>query len=328
MERRMSAHEADDYHYWLVASRILRGGVVPFLGAGANLCGRPEGEPWARGRYMPSGSELADDLARQSRYPASGDLELPRVSQFVDAVLGAGVLYEFLRETFDADYPPTALHRLLAEVPEWLRRREKPPLCVLTTNYDDALERALRERGEEYELLWYEAKDVQGCGHFIHRRADELVTIERPNEYDGLAETDRTVIVKLHGAIDRVDANGDSYVITEDNYIDYLSRSERAGEIPVTISDRMGASHFLFLGYSMRDWNLRVILQRIWGPRVLDIKSWAIQRQHPDPKVNDIERKLWTDRGDVDLIYESLDEYVPRLRAAIIAQLGNDGNAP
>ena len=32
--------EMDD-HYWLVASRMLAGRVVPFLGAGANLCGRP-----------------------------------------------------------------------------------------------------------------------------------------------------------------------------------------------------------------------------------------------------------------------------------------------
>ena len=40
-------------------------------------------------------------------------------------------------------------------------------------------------------------------------------------------------------------------------------------------------SHFLFLGYGMRDWNLRVILHRIWGEQRLKYKSWAIQRD-PD----------------------------------------------
>ena len=54
----------------------------------------------------------------------------------------------------------------------------------------------------------------------------------------------------------------------------------------------------------------------------------GIQKQAPSFLHNDIERKLWTDRGDVDLIYESLDVYVPRLRAAILDELGNDGNAP
>jgi hypothetical protein len=317
----MTAHGADEDHYWLVASRILDGGVVPFLGAGANLCGRPDGEPWELGRYLPSGRELADELARRSRYPVSDDADLLRVSQYVDAVLGERALYQFLRRTFDADYPPTALHRLLAEVPDMLRRRRMPPLLVLTTNYDDALERALRERDEEYELLWYEAKRGEACGRFIHRGPDGIVAIDRPNEYAGLDATERTVILKLHGAIDRANPKGDSYVITEDNYIDYLSRSDIAGQIPITVRERMGDSHFLFLGYSLRDWNLRVILQRIWGQQALDLKSWAIQREQPNAKLSEIDRKLWSDRGDVDLLYVPLDEYVTHLRDEMLAQL-------
>jgi hypothetical protein len=317
----MTAHGADADHYWLVVSRILDGGVVPFLGAGANLCGRPDGEPWEFGRYLPSGRELADELARRSRYPVSDEADLLRVSQYVDAVLGERALYQFLRRTFDADYPPTPLHTLLAEVPEMLRRRQMPPLLVLTTNYDDALERALRDRDEEYELLWYEAKRGTACGHFMHRGPDGIVAIERPNEYAGLGAEDRTVILKLHGAIDRADAKGDSYVITEDNYIDYLSRSDIAGQIPITVRERMSDSHFLFLGYSLRDWNLRVILQRIWGQQALDLKSWAIQREQLNSKLSEIDRKLWADRGDVDLLYVPLDEYVTHLRAEMLAQL-------
>jgi hypothetical protein len=316
----MTAHGADEDHYWLVASRILDGSVVPFLGAGANLCGRPDGERWALGRYLPSGRELADELARRSRYPVDGDSDLLRVSQYVDAVLGERALYQFLRRTFDADYPPTDLHRLLAEVAPMLRARGVPPLLVLTTNYDDALERALTEKGEEYELLWYEAKRGQACGHFIHRSADGLVAIDRPNEYAGLEVADRTVVLKLHGAIDRTDPKGDSYVITEDNYIDYLSRSDIAGQIPITVRERMSDSHFLFLGYSLRDWNLRVILQRIWGEQALDLKSWAIQREQTNPKLSEIDRRLWADRGDVDLLYVPLDEYVTQLRAQMLAE--------
>jgi hypothetical protein len=83
----------------------------------------------------------------------------------------------------------------------------------------------------------------------------------------------------------------------------------------------MSDSHFLFLGYSLRDWNLRVILQRIWGQQALDLKSWAIQREQLNSKLSEIDRKLWADRGDVDLLYVPLDEYVTHLRAEMLAQL-------
>jgi len=49
----------DDIHYELVASELLAGYVIPFLGAGANLAERPAGTPWELGAQLPSGNELA-----------------------------------------------------------------------------------------------------------------------------------------------------------------------------------------------------------------------------------------------------------------------------
>ena len=324
----MSIQRADDDHYWLVASRILAGKVVPFLGAGANLCGRPDGEPWRLGRYLPSGPELAEVLARYSRYPVPGDGDLLRVSQYVDAVLGERALYEYLRTTFDADYPPTSLHEFLAELPAALRRRRAPPLLILSTNYDDALERAFDALDEPYDLLWYEAKKGAACGRFMHRSEQGTVAIRRPNEYTALAAHGRTAILKLHGAVDRTDPKGDSYVITEDNYIDYLTRGDISGQVPITLRDQMADSHFLFLGYSLRDWNLRVILHRIWGQQALDLKSWAIQREQVNPKLSEIEQKLWADRGDVDVLYIPLGEYIENLRGEVDGAEEPDGGAP
>jgi hypothetical protein len=306
----MSIQDADEDHYWLVAGRILAGRVVPFLGAGANLCGRPEG-------VLPSGRELAECLASSSRYPIDDEPDLLRVAQYVDAVLGEHALYEYLRSTFDADYPPTALHCLLAEVAGQIRAQGRQPMLILTTNYDDALERAFEARGEPCEVLWYEAKRGQSHGRFMHRTADAIVTIDRPNEYLTPSLRENTAILKLHGAIDRKDPKRDSYVITEDNYIDYLSTGDIASQIPITLREKLGESHFLFLGYSLRDWNLRVILNRIWGQQALDLKSWAVQRKNPKGKLSEIEQKLWRDRGDVDLLYVPLDEYVVNLQAQL-----------
>ena len=296
-----------DDHYWLVANRLLEGRVVPFLGAGANLCGRPDDSAWSVGEFLPSGAELAAYLADKSRYPEDAEADLLRVSQYVDAVLGERALYEYLRTAFNADYPPNALHRLLVDVAVQLRERGRPGLLVLTTNYDDALERAFEDANEPYQVLWYDAK--RGSGHFMHRANGRVSPIRKPNE---TLTGDRALILKLHGAVDRTDPAVDSYVITEDDYIDYEER------IPVNVRARMADSHFLFLGYSLRDWNLRVILSRIWDGRRLASQSWAVQRENG--RLSEIEKKLWRSRGDVDLLYVELDEYVANLRAELTVE--------
>src|SRR5512144_1489952 len=55
----------DDKHYRMIAKLLVGGAVVPFLGAGVNLCGRPESVEWKVGRFLPSGGELAAYLARE-----------------------------------------------------------------------------------------------------------------------------------------------------------------------------------------------------------------------------------------------------------------------
>ena len=307
----------EDRHFSLVAELLENGEIIPFFGAGANLCDRPDEAEWERGRYAPSGGELAATLAVSSRYPDT-DVDLLRVSQFVDATLGERRLYGYLHEVFDANYPPTSLHRLFARLPTTLRKQGRKQLLLVTSNYDDLLERALQEAGEPVDVVWYEAKRGPWQGRFMHRPpGGEVVPIERPNEYTNLSLDERTVVLKLHGAIDRANARSDSYVITEDSYIEYLVGADVGAQIPFSLLERMEDSHFLFLGYSMRDWNLRVILSRIWGAQQLDLKSWAVQREPATAGAREVEDALWRDRGDVDLLYVPLHEYAGRLERVL-----------
>ena len=307
-------------HCSVVADLLRDGEVIPFLGAGANLCDRPEQTDWEPGRFPPSSVELARVLAERSQYPAPDDRDLLRVSQYVEAILGEGQLYRYLHTTFDADYPPTSLHRFFARLPALLRERERPPLLLLTTNYDDLIERALTDAGEPFDVLWYEAKDGPARGLFLHRPPDgDVVPVEIPNKYKGLPPDGRTVILKLHGAIDRVDSERDSYVITEDSYIDYLAGADVGQQIPFSLREQMRKSHFLFLGYSMRDWNLRVILNRIWDAQQLPLQSWTVQREPSHVGAREVEEALCRDR-DIDLFYVRLDEYIARLRDELFPQ--------
>jgi hypothetical protein len=304
------------HHCRSVAHEMRAGRVIPFLGAGANLCGRPEELAWRPGQFdwLPSGKELSNYLARMFAYEGRNEDDLVRVSQYVTLTVGALPLYEELRHLFDGDYPPTALHHFLAEMPKILRRQRAPNpyQLIVTTNYDDVLERAFRATKEPFDLVRYESHGPSR-GKFVHRpHGGRPTAIDEPNTYFDLATDQRTVILKIHGAVGREDEDRDSYVITEDDYIDYLARTDVSKLFPVTLVEKLRRSHCLFLGYSLRDWNLRVILNRIWGEEELRATSWAIQLK-PDP----VDEGLWRKR-DVMILDTALEDYITALKAALI----------
>ena len=312
--------QADEDHYLTIAEKLAGGRMIPFLGAGANLCDRGE-EVWAHGSpFLPSGSELAGHLASRGRYPMHENLDLLRVSQYLEAARGEDELYRMLREVFNSQYLPTSLHRLLARLAKSLGVAGLPQLLVVTTNYDDLVERAFAEEDLEYDVVWYEAKQaVPGRGRFVHRPPGGKPTvIARPNKYTRLPITlERPAVLKLHGCLDRESESDDSYVITEDSYIDYFLGGDVGALIPIALSQRMTSNSLLFLGYSLRDWNLRVILNRLWGARKLQVKSWAVQRKLSDPNQSKIEEALWEQRENVELVLCELDKYVKELGAKL-----------
>jgi SIR2-like domain len=300
-------------HLDFVSARLIAGKVIPFLGAGANLCGRPPTADWLSEHYLPTGGELAEYLA--SDYPTlRGDSrDLSRISQYVD-LFGGGeaVLFEKLRGLFAGEYDPNALHHLLAAIPAALRARgsENPCQLIITTNYDDALERAFAAAGEPIDVVYYAAARGQP-GRFLHVRPDGKRSAV-PKTYRGFSLGERTVLLKIHGAVDRQDELEDSYVITEDHYLDYVARTNVYNLIPAALMARMSSSHFLFLGYAMRDWNLRVILHHIWSQQTRTFTSWAIEKK-PDP----IDEKFW-DRHGVDIVAVRLEDWVEGMRARLL----------
>ncbi|HEY6232924.1 MAG TPA: SIR2 family protein [Pyrinomonadaceae bacterium] len=299
-------------HFRIVVKGLLDGRVIPFLGLGVNLMHRPQGAGWERGEFLPGSRELSALFAERFAYPSphSHDLsDVMRVTQYVASVVGHAALDRELRKLFDADYPISTLHDFLATLPADLRNKGYAPRAqlILTTNYDDVLERAFNRAGEPFDLLFYSTEEGR-MGKFIHRPPDGTPrVVENPNEYQELRSSERTVIIKVAGTIDRADARWDSYVITEDDYIEQLI-TDVSNLIPVTLAARLRRSNFLFLGHSLRSWSVRVILRRIWGDQKLSFKSWSIQF-NPER----IDQELWQQRG-VDILNVPLDEYVKALK--------------
>src|SRR5581483_158647 len=124
-------------------------------------------------------------------------------------------------------------------------------------------------------------------GRFCHRDpGGGTRIIDLPNTYASELSLDRrTVVLKLHGT-------GDSgYVVTEDDYIGYLAHGDVAGAIPVGIAAKLRRSHFLFLGYGMREWSLRLVLERIRAGEPFAYRSWAIVSEG-----RPLERQFWRAR--------------------------------
>ncbi|HKD32013.1 MAG TPA: BTAD domain-containing putative transcriptional regulator [Gaiellaceae bacterium] len=283
-------------HFEDVVATILQGRVVPVLGTDV--------------------AELAMQLARRFGYPAgNGQATLPMIAQYVAVMKGSGPLYDELHELLDADLPPTPIHRFFASLPPLLRERGLPHQLLVTTSYDTSLERAFEEAGETFEIVSYLAAG-RHRGRFCHIAADGAGRlIEEPNTYATELSLDRsTVILKLHGQVERTAAREwESFVVTEDDYIDYLANTDVAGAVPVALAATLRRSHFLFLGYTMADWNLRVILHRLWGDQPLSYHSWAVQ---PEPKP--LEREFWR-RRDVDVVELGFEPYAEALARFVAA---------
>lgn len=315
-------HEVDlAEHYRDVVRALRQGNVVPVLGAGANLTGRPDPGDTAWDGYpkLPTGRQLARHLAKEFDYEGEARDDLLRVSQYVAVRKGLGTLYGVLHDVFDDDYPWTPLHDFLATLPGMLAERgllRAHPL-ILTTNYDDLLERAFRRANQDFDLCVYVADGKLGeRGRFRHFDVSGNGRLIEGGEEDlSVTLNDRPVVLKIHGFVQRKAlSSSDSYVITEDHYLDYLTHIDLTRLLPVSIYERLANCHFLFLGYSMRDWNLRAILRRLWTEDSIDYPSWSVQLG-PDP----LDTELWAARG-VEVIDLPLDTYLSGLAERLLAE--------
>jgi hypothetical protein len=284
------ARPGPEHRFDEVVAAVLAGRVVPVLGADV--------------------AELTKRLAERFDVPAS-DAALPQVAQYVATMKGSGPLYDELHDLFELDAGTTPVHRFLASLPPLLRAAGAPHQLIVTTNYDLALERAFLEAEEEFDVVSYLASGPYR-GKFCHIGPDGTGTpIELPNTYaTELSLERRTVILKLHGQIDATpQRTWESFVVTEDDYIDYLAQTDVTSLVPVGLTAKLRRSHFLFFGYSMADWNLRLLLSRLRGDQPLSYRSWAV---HPAP--TPLEREFWR-RREVDVVELPLEQYAEVLAA-------------
>ena len=283
---------------------LARGKAIPFLGAGASMELRLDDETWTPGssRFGPRGAELAQLLARLASFPDSEvATDLARVAQYVDLKLGREQLEDRLTEVFDRSPSFTELHEYLASF--------DVPLLIMTTNYDDMIESAFAAAGRPFHLV------VQTLGpgqrHRAWVRPADSSTGTRVDDVT-IDLRSATTIYKLHGSAAPPGAR--DYLISEDDYLRFLKRMVSTRRlIPPSFTERMRSNPFLFIGYSLADWNLRLLLHQLKDyieKSAISLPSWAIMHE-----VNDVDRRLWQARG-VELFKISIHDFVDGMTSA------------
>jgi hypothetical protein len=290
-----------------IADALRSGDVVPFLGAGASVFHRPRDGFNDVNFCPPTGTALAERLAKLAGFPEEASLHnrqnLPLVASYCGLVaLGEGFLRKKLREVFSPEFEPNALHMLLANT------AQKTNLLVVTTNYDDMIERAFDRAKVPYHLVVTNMGDIEKAGSLQYKEpnANEF-TVVAPKRLDVSLE-DASIIYKMHGSINRIKREDDSYVITEEDYVRFLGgfSSKQLVLVPPLLAAMMKTRHFLFLGYSLRDWNLRVMLDMVshFDNSAKKLVSWAIQY---DPDI--VEERIW-ERKAVTVYGLDLQDFV------------------
>ncbi len=243
---------------------IQQGQVTPIVG------------PRVHGEWLPTPLEIADRWAEEHGYPFPDRDSLPRVARYMASSQGEDFPRDQLLYLLQDD--------LLARLPEALRPRQKFATLTelvetvgwqtltsanpneihrvlaslnlpiyLTTNPDSFMVEALKAAGRQPDrelCRWNEWLDAWPS------------RFENDPDYEPSPES--PLVYHLFGS----DEELNSLVVTEDHYLDYLVRiSAQMTRIPNRIWASLTDNALLFVGFSLEDWEFRVVLRGLVATR-------------------------------------------------------------
>jgi hypothetical protein len=267
---------------------------ILFLGAGVHAR-PPEGSAFSYPLELrpPSGRALSRELAAacdfNGRFPDEDPGNLQRVALAYEIDSSRGRLVDAITSAVDTAKEPSPMLRALA-------RLDFP--LVITTNYDQLFERALREAGKQPRVAVYKP-EVEPTTDFRN------ATVQSP------------VIYKLHGDI----FQRDSLVVTDEDYIQFVLRmsdKEPYDPIPLSLKFFLTGSTTLFVGYSLLDYNLRLLFKALrWKIDAANVPDMYSVDFRPDPLIMDV----WqSQRRYVQFIAQDVWSFVPQLYERVLGE--------
>lgn len=269
-----------------LADKLNNGTCLIFLGAGAAVdSASPD---------LPTGEELSKELAIEVELEWHHYVPLSTIAFYYEFFNTRDTLNKYLvRKLTDSNIQPSRTIRKLVEIVKFLEDRHQK-VFIITTNYDQQFEAAYRSQmGRDPHVVIYRgAEDPNRKDAKLH------VGLENPEypEYWRATET-ATYLYKMHGCIS--DAKGHGLVITEEDYINFLANAQHEDprrRLPVEVRGKIALSTVLFVGYSLADWNFRVIFKATAERDHADQQpSYAVQYFSPpeDPTKREREEERW-----------------------------------
>ena len=281
-----------------IVEKVRIGECVLFLGAMASA----PSPPTSRFLYHqgpPSGSALCRSLVENFNYEGDDASNLARVSLYAEHRINGSresLVRELRKEIVPVDSDgnrtivPSPALRMLAALPFRI---------VITTNYDNLFETALNQvkarngtLAPKYPLIKVYDPTRQG--------PPEIVPLD--------PSVNEPIVLKLHGDFSKPE----SIVITEEDYIVFIQRMSDLHLHPIheNIRARMKTWPVLFIGYSLKDYNLRLLFRTLrWN---VDPANYPLCFS-VDPYPDNLILSVWQGGKIVSFIQEDLWEFVPEL---------------
>lgn len=285
----------------IIAEKVAQGECILFLGAGVH-CPPPQNSIYTYGEdeRPPVGRQLSEMLAQKcsfsARFPNESIGNLQRVSLYFEYKQGRNGLVEEIKGAVYNNKRPSAVVRGLS--------RLNFPL-VITTNYDQLFEDALR------------MPQPIGPGKQPFISIYNKEGNEPTREYRGDPVSARPFVVKLHGDIE----TPESIVITDEDYIQFILRMSDNmpyNPVPFTLRYFFTKHSTLFIGYSLIDYNLRLLFKTLrWKIDEANFPPAYSVDLHPDPLIVDY---FFNRSRYVTFIAEDVWSFVPRLYKKITGE--------
>lgn len=199
--------------------------------------------------------------------------------------LDPGAFRRFMEQMFDKEIKESSVS------PAYLKLFELKPRIVLTTNYDRV-------------------------PNVIAPRSYRIFTNKQANEALRTINSGHDIILKVHGDIQ----DQQSIVLTRKHYDDVIHENEQLQSVLRTV---FLSQTVLFVGFSLTDPNLDLLLRRLKAIHRISIRHYAVMTDMSSFRANVFERTY----GIQVIRYKPSDSSHPEVEQ-LLAALGNPTNKP
>ena len=254
---------------WInILKLIKKGKCTPFIGAGA--CAG----------ILPMGRDIANKWSKEYNYPLKDSDDLPRVAQFVAIEQYDMLPKEEIIDQFEDVHPPD-----FSQVDEPHSALASLPLSMyITTNYDNFMIQALKQYNKE------PARDFCTWNKYLEDLGKSDSSFINYMQYS--PNTVHPLVYHLHGYTNIPQ----SMVVTESDYLDFLIYMVKNWQalLPAVVRTALSASALLFVGYSLIDWDFRVLLRGIISSHEasLTYPAMAVQLRPDILNEKDVEKAI------------------------------------